>query len=106
MIEGASYGKVAHTYRRDTGKYRKSLRRKSFCSCHPSQGRSDVPAGVCICTEAYGAYVDRTGLRGRILLELSRKPFGEMRWEELWGISEKMDLYGAEKARMKKFRIS
>ncbi|WP_440947266.1 PEP/pyruvate-binding domain-containing protein [Methanosarcina sp. T3] len=49
-----------------------------------------VPAGVCICTGAYEAYVDRTGLRGRILLELSRKPFEEMRWEELWDISEKI----------------
>ncbi len=49
-----------------------------------------VPAGVCICTKAYEAYVDRAGLRGRILLELSRKPFEEMRWEELWDISEKI----------------
>ncbi|TFH05942.1 MAG: pyruvate phosphate dikinase PEP/pyruvate-binding protein, partial [Methanosarcina sp.] len=49
-----------------------------------------VPAGVCICTETYETYVDRTGLRGRILLELSRKPFEEMRWEELWDISEKI----------------
>ncbi|WP_082106068.1 PEP/pyruvate-binding domain-containing protein [Methanosarcina sp. 1.H.T.1A.1] len=49
-----------------------------------------VPAGVCICTAAYETYVDRTGLRGRILLELSRKPFEEMRWEELWDISEKI----------------
>ena len=30
------------------------------------------------------------GLRGRILLEISRKPFEEMRWEELWDISEKI----------------
>jgi len=38
-----------------------------------------VPAGVCICTAAYG-----------ILLELSRKPFEEMRWEEMWDLSEKI----------------
>ncbi|MCC4769359.1 hypothetical protein FXV91_03810 [Methanosarcina sp. DH2] len=49
-----------------------------------------VPAGVCICTATYETYLDRTGLRGRILLELSRKPFEEMRWEELWDISEKI----------------
>ncbi|MHC1756989.1 MAG: PEP/pyruvate-binding domain-containing protein [Methanosarcina sp.] len=49
-----------------------------------------VPAGVCICTAAYETYLDRTGLRGRILLEFSRKTFEEMRWEELWDISEKI----------------
>ena len=49
-----------------------------------------VPAGVCICTAAYDMYLDNTGLRGRILLELSRKPFEEMRWEEMWDLSEKI----------------
>ncbi|MGV8078428.1 MAG: PEP/pyruvate-binding domain-containing protein [Methanosarcina sp.] len=49
-----------------------------------------VPFGVCICTAAYDMYLDRTGLRGRILLEFSRKPFEEMRWEELWDLSEKI----------------
>ena len=49
-----------------------------------------VPAGVCICTAAYDMYLDSTGLRGRILLELSRKPFEEMRWEEMWDLSEKI----------------
>jgi len=35
-------------------------------------------------------YLDNTGLRGRILLELSRKLFEEMRWEEMWDLSEKI----------------
>ncbi len=50
----------------------------------------NVPRGACIGTAAYNEYVDRTGLRGRILLELDRKPFEEMRWEELWDLSEKI----------------
>jgi len=43
-----------------------------------------VPETVCIPTEAYARYVRATGLRERIQLELSRKDFADMRWEELW----------------------
>jgi pyruvate,water dikinase len=43
-----------------------------------------VPGAVAITTEAYDRYVDETGLRERILRELHRKDFKDMRWEELW----------------------
>jgi len=43
-----------------------------------------VPRTVCVTSDAYQAYVLRTGLRERILLELHRKDFKEMRWEEIW----------------------
>ena len=43
-----------------------------------------VPPGLCLSTEAYDAYVNETGLRSRIMYELSRKSFADMRWEELW----------------------
>jgi phosphohistidine swiveling domain-containing protein len=43
-----------------------------------------IPPGICLTTACYDAYLDGTGLRGRILLEIGRKEFGEMRWEELW----------------------
>jgi pyruvate,water dikinase len=46
-----------------------------------------VPETSCISAEAYERYVSVTGLRERILLELSRKDFGDMRWEELWDAS-------------------
>ena len=46
-----------------------------------------VPETRCISAEAYERYVSATGLRERILLELSRKDFGDMRWEELWDAS-------------------
>ena len=39
---------------------------------------------VCITSDAYQEYVVNTGLRERILLELHRKDFKEMRWEEIW----------------------
>ena len=46
-----------------------------------------VPRGFCITTDAYERFVDTSGLRERIHLELSRKRFDDMRWEELWDAS-------------------
>lgn len=46
-----------------------------------------VPETICVTSEAYRSYVTRTGLSEKILLEIERKPFGEMRWEELWDSS-------------------
>ena len=43
-----------------------------------------VPPFVAVTTDAYEAYLDAAGLRARILFELERKDFDEMRWEELW----------------------
>jgi len=45
-----------------------------------------VPPGVCILTTAYDTYLNATGLRQRLPLLLERKPFSEMRWEELWDL--------------------
>jgi len=43
-----------------------------------------IPMTVCITSDAYQEYILRTGLRERIMLELHRKDFKEMRWEEIW----------------------
>jgi pyruvate,water dikinase len=43
-----------------------------------------VPAFVAVTTDAYEAYLDASELRARILFELERKDFADMRWEELW----------------------
>ena len=43
-----------------------------------------VPEAISITTGAYDRFVDATGLRERILLELHRKDFKDMRWEEIW----------------------
>jgi pyruvate,water dikinase len=43
-----------------------------------------VPRAICIGACAYDRFVDETGLRDRIELELRRKSFDEMRWEEVW----------------------
>lgn len=43
-----------------------------------------VPGVIVVSTEAYRWYVSETGLRERILLELNRKDFADLRWEEMW----------------------
>lgn len=43
-----------------------------------------VPPFLAVTTTAYSAYLAATGLRARILTELDRKAFADMRWEELW----------------------
>ncbi len=52
-----------------------------------SQHSLNVPEALCVTTDAYNSYVSTTGLRERILLELNRKQFKDMRWEELWDTS-------------------
>lgn len=46
-----------------------------------------IPKAAVVSTDAYWRYVSETGLRERILLELNRKDFGDMRWEEMWDAS-------------------
>ena len=43
-----------------------------------------VPEALCVSTEAYQQYVSLTGLRDQMQMELYRKSFEEMRWEEIW----------------------
>ena len=51
------------------------------------RGGFKVPFAVCLSTKAYDQFVDSTGIRGRIMLELGRKRFEDMRWEEVWDTS-------------------
>ncbi len=46
-----------------------------------------IPAYVCISTKAYERFLDSGSLKGRIMLELSRKDIKDMRWEEMWDTS-------------------
>jgi pyruvate,water dikinase len=49
-----------------------------------AQAGLPVPAGAAVTTAAYTQYIAAAGLRERIALELSRKDFADMRWEEIW----------------------
>jgi rifampicin phosphotransferase len=46
-----------------------------------------VPEAICITTETYQEYVTSSGLRDMMQMELYRKPFDQMRWEEIWDTS-------------------
>ncbi len=51
------------------------------------QAGFNVPSMICITTRCYDLFMDSAGLRERILLELNRKNFSDMRWEEIWDAS-------------------
>jgi rifampicin phosphotransferase len=51
------------------------------------QAGFNVPTMTCVTTRCYDIFLDLTGLRERILLELNRKDFSDMRWEEIWDAS-------------------
>jgi phosphoenolpyruvate synthase/pyruvate phosphate dikinase len=46
-----------------------------------------VPATLIVTTRAYTHFVSATGLMGSILMELNRKSFKDLRWEEMWDAS-------------------
>jgi len=45
---------------------------------------AQVPAGVVVTTSAYHRFLSETGLANALHMELGRKNFAQMRWEELW----------------------
>lgn len=47
----------------------------------------NVPEAFCVKAVAYHSFIAAAGLKERILLEINRKNFGEMRWEEIWDAS-------------------
>ena len=51
-----------------------------------------IPRTVCVTTQAYRDFMDHGGLREKIHLEMSRKQFADMRWEEIWDASQRMRL--------------
>ena len=57
---------------------------KGYALSQLAKGLFKIPRTICITSDTYQEYVRRTGLRERILLELHRKDFREMRWEEIW----------------------
>lgn len=43
-----------------------------------------IPETLCVTADTYQEYISHSGLKERILLELHRKAFRDMRWEEIW----------------------
>jgi rifampicin phosphotransferase len=57
---------------------------KGFALAVMARGGLQVPPALCITPGAYLEFVTATGIREMILLELGRKSFEDMRWEEIW----------------------
>jgi len=60
---------------------------KGFALARLAQNGMNAPDALCVSAEAYRLFVDTTGVREQILMELNPKPFGDMRWEEMWDAS-------------------
>jgi phosphoenolpyruvate synthase/pyruvate phosphate dikinase len=57
---------------------------KAFALSIMAREGFEIPETLFLTVEAYHEFVSATGLRERILLELNRKDFKDMRWEEIW----------------------
>jgi len=68
-------------------RHRRVVGGKGFALAVLSQHGITVPATLIVTTQAYENFVAATGLGGRILLELNRKSFKDLRWEEMWDAS-------------------
>ena len=57
---------------------------KGYSLASMARNGFNIPETLLIARDLYDEFVSLTGLRERILLELHRKDFKEMRWEEIW----------------------
>lgn len=67
-----------------TADHRKIIGGKAYALAQLAQADFRIPQTVFVTTDAYHSFLARNGLSERILLELNRKNFNEMRWEEIW----------------------
>jgi phosphoenolpyruvate synthase/pyruvate phosphate dikinase len=64
--------------------HRKVVGGKGYSLAVLRQKGFQVPRTWCITTAAYQNFVSATGVKPRLLMELNRKKFKDLRWEELW----------------------
>jgi len=57
---------------------------KAFALSRLKRSGFRIPHSICVPAWVYDAFVEESGLRERIMLELNRKDLKEMRWEEIW----------------------
>ncbi len=63
---------------------RRKVGGKAFALARLVKAGFAVPGFLSITADAYRRFVEASGLAERILLELNRKEFRQMRWEEIW----------------------
>jgi phosphoenolpyruvate synthase/pyruvate phosphate dikinase len=64
--------------------HRSRIGPKAYALSVLAQEGFKIPDTFFLTVDAYNVFVDSNGLRERILLELHRKKFKDMRWEEIW----------------------
>ena len=57
---------------------------KAYALSLMSREGFNIPDTLFLTVDAYNEFVNTAGFRERILLELNRKKFNDMRWEEIW----------------------
>jgi rifampicin phosphotransferase len=67
-----------------TPQHRKVVGGKGYALAVLQRHGFSVPRTWCVTTAAYRHFVSATGLKPRLLMELNRKKFADLRWEELW----------------------
>ena len=60
---------------------------KALMLARLQQAGFQVPGGYCLPVSAYHEFLAETGLAAFIGMELQRKDFKQMRWEEIWDVS-------------------
>ncbi len=60
---------------------------KAFCLAKIHELGLTVPKTFCIPCRIYEKYLKLTRIKDTILLEINKKPFKHMRWEEIWDVS-------------------
>jgi len=66
---------------------RKHVGGKAFALAQMAHEGLPIPKTIGISTQAYNDFMDGTGLRTQVLMEYYRKSFDQMRWEEMWDCS-------------------
>jgi len=79
--------KLTYSLSQMIGSDQKLLGGKASALARIAQEGLPVPDAICISTDAYDMFMDETGLRSRVLMEYHRKQFDQMRWEEMWDCS-------------------
>lgn len=63
---------------------------KALALAHMSAAGFCVPQALCLPASAYRCFLQSTDLGQRIAMELGRKDFADMRWEELWDAAQRI----------------
>jgi pyruvate,water dikinase len=79
--------RLAYSLSQMSGTDQNLLGGKASALARMAQQGLPVPQTICISTDAYAMFMDETGLRAQVLMEYHRKQFDQMRWEEMWDCS-------------------